>query len=470
MPVFRISYLARLALLAPLCPMLACLVFAVAPLGAASAQQGQRLSLIRDAEIESTIRTFVTPIWRVAGLNPDAVSIMIVQDSTLNAFVAGGQRIFVNTGLLLRTERPSQLIGVLAHETGHIAGGHLARMQEELRNLSTLQILETILGAGVMVGGAASRSGGGAPGPTGPGTNTPVPGSLLSFLHYTQTQESSADQAAITFLDRTHQSPRGALEFLQTLERTERIQIGRRDPYLTTHPLTPDRIASFEDAVRNSSYADAPDQPRYIEMHRRMVAKLMGFLSPDAALQRYSEGDRSVPARYARAIALYRKGALGSALLTIDGLLKEQPNDPYFHEVRGQMLYENGRAAEAVASYRRAVQLLPSANILKVDFARCLIDTNVDANDREAIRNLEIARQTESDNFELWRLMAAVYAKLNNPGMTSLARAEMAILRGQRNEAQAHAAAAERSLQPGTPAWQRAQDIKAYINSRPGKG
>jgi len=178
-------------------------LLALAPLRAAQAQQGQRINLIRDAEMENTIRTFVTPIWKVAGLDPSAVEIMIVQDNALNAFVAGGQRIFLNTGLIMRTERPNQLIGVMAHETGHIAGGHLARMQEELNNLSTMQILEAILGAGVMAGGAVSRGGGG-PGPTGPG-KTPVPGSVLAFLHYTQTQEGSADQAGLSFLERTGQ-------------------------------------------------------------------------------------------------------------------------------------------------------------------------------------------------------------------------------------------------------------------------
>jgi len=443
-------------------------LFALAPFRAANAQQGQRLNLIRDAEIESTIRTFVTPIWRAAGLSPEAVSTVLVQDNSLNAFVAGGQRIFINTGLILRTQRPNQLIGVMAHETGHIAGGHLARAQEELSSLSTLQILEALLSIGAVAGGSLSGGGIGAgAGTTGPGSK-PVPGSLLSFLRYTQTQESSADQAAIRFLELTHQSPRGTVEFLKILEREERLAINHRLPYLTTHPLTPDRIQTFEDAVARSPYKDTPDTPAFIEMHKRMVAKLLGFVAPDAALSTYSEGDRSVPARYGRAIALYRKGALGSALLTIDGLLKEFPNDPYFHELRGQMLYENGRAAEAVASYRRAVQLA-GANIIKIDFARALLETNRPADDQEAVRNLEIARQTESDSFELWRLTAAAYSKLNNPGMTSLARAEMAVLRGNRSEAQAHAAAAERQLPQGSPAWQRAQDIKAYINSRPSK-
>ncbi len=444
-----------------------CLALAtLAPLRAAYAQQGQRLNLIRDVEIEATIRAYLTPVWRAAGLDPEALAIVIVQDGTLNAFVAGGQRIFLNTGLIMRTQRPNQLIGVLAHETGHVSGGHLARQGEELSNLSTLQILETILGAGALAGGAASGSVGGRPGPTGPGSR-PLPGSLLAFLKYSQTQESAADQAAITFLERTQQSPKGTIEFLNIMEREERLAINRRDPYLTTHPLTPDRIATFEAAAARSPYVNAPDPPRFVEMHQRMIAKLFGFIAPDTALQRYAEGDRAVPARFARAIALYRKGALGSALLTIDGLLKEFPNDPYFHELRGQMLYEHGRAGESLASYRRAVQLIPGSGLLKIDLARALLETDKPDNDREAVRNLELARQTEADSFELWRLTAAGYAKLNNPGMTSLARAEMAVIRGQRAEAQSHAAAAERNLQAGTPAWQRAQDIKAFINSRP---
>ena len=443
-------------------------LFALAPLGAARAQQGQRLNLIRDAEIENTIRSFAVPIWRAAGLDPNAVEIMIVQDNSLNAFVAGGQRIFINTGLIMRTETPNQLIGVLAHESGHIAGGHLARMQEELRNLTTLQILEAILGAGAMAGGAGSGSGmgrGGGGSTTGAG-GPRAPGSLLSFLHYTQTQESSADQAAVTYLQRTQQSPKGTIDFLRILQREERLAISQRDPYLTTHPLTPERIRAFEDAASRSPYLNAQDTQQNLNMHHRMVAKLIGFIAPDTALARFSEADRAVPARYARAIAWYRKGALGSALLTIDGLLKEYPNDPYFWEVRGQMLYENGRAAEAVTAYRKAVQLLPSSGVIKIDFARALLAANNTDNDREAVRNLELASQQEPDSFDLWRMMAEGYSKLNNPGMTSLARAEMALLRGQRNEAISHADAASRQLQSGTPAWQRAQDIRAYANTR----
>src|SRR5271169_6072773 len=153
-------------------------------------------SIIRDTEIEADIRTMVTPIWKAAGLEPSSLHVYLVEDKQINSFVAGGQNEFINSGLIMRTETPNQLIGVMAHETGHIAGGHLARMQEELNNLSTMQILEALLGGGV-----------GGPGQTGPGTKTPVPGSIMSFLKYSQTQEASADQASITFLQRTQQSP-----------------------------------------------------------------------------------------------------------------------------------------------------------------------------------------------------------------------------------------------------------------------
>ena len=207
----------------------------------------------------------VLPIWKAAGLDPNAVEIMIVQDNSLNAFVAGGQRIFINTGLIMRTETPNQLIGVLAHESGHIAGGHLTRMQEELRALTTLQILEMILAGGAMAGSAASGGSAGRGGPTTGVGSANAPGSLLSFLHYTQTQENAADQAAITFLQRTGQSPKGAAEFLRVLQKDERMQLNHRDPYLTTHPLTPDRITAFDEAVARSPYANKPDSPQFLD-------------------------------------------------------------------------------------------------------------------------------------------------------------------------------------------------------------
>ena len=247
-------------------------LFALAPLGAARAQQSQQLNLIRDAEIENTIRALTVPIWRAAGLDPNGIEIMIVQDNSLNAFVAGGQRIFINTGLIMRTETPNQLIGVMAHESGHIAGGHLVRMQEELRNLSTLQILETILGAGALAGGAVSGSGmgrGGGGSTTGAG-GPRAPGSLMSFLHYTQTQESAADQAAMSYLQRTGQSPKGTIDFLKILQKEERLQMNRRDPYLTTHPLTPERIERLRaggGAVALRQHAGHAAEPQHAPPH-----------------------------------------------------------------------------------------------------------------------------------------------------------------------------------------------------------
>ena len=274
----------------------------------------------------------------------------------------------------------------------------------------------------------------------------------------------------MTFLQRTGQSPKGAVEFLRILQREERMQISQRDPYLSTHPLTPDRIAAFEEAAARSPYVNKPDSPEFLEMHHRMVAKLMGFITPDVALQHFTEADRSVPARYARAIAWYRKGALGSALLTIDGLLKEYPE---------RSLLPRGARPDAVRERprRRGRRLLPPCRAAPAQrrhhqgrfCARPARQPTIPRTTARPSATSSWPRSRRSGTFDLWRLMAAGYSRLNNPGMTSLARAEMAMLRGQRAEAQAHADAATHQLQPNTPAWQRAQDIKAYINTRAGR-
>ena len=222
----------------------------------------------------------VTPIWRVAGLDPGAVEIMIVQDNALNAFVAGGQRIFINTGLLLRTERPNQLIGVLAHETGHISGGSAARAhRRRWRSSARCRSSRRCSAPERWPAARSGAAGSGRPAPADAGGAISA-GSLLTYLKYTQTQESSAKQAAISFLERTHQSVKGTIEFLRVLLREERLLIGRRDPYLSTHPLTPDRIEAFEEAAAPRPTPTRPSTPRFLDMHHRMVAKLMGFITP----------------------------------------------------------------------------------------------------------------------------------------------------------------------------------------------
>ncbi|MGE5145897.1 MAG: M48 family metalloprotease, partial [Candidatus Eiseniibacteriota bacterium] len=319
----------------------------------AAAQGGpQQMSFIRDSEVENTIRFYVTPIFRYAGLDPDNVQIHLVNDPRLNAFVANGQHIFINTGLLIASQNALQVIGVIAHETGHIHGGHLLRAREAIRNAQIQSLIALALGMGAAV---AARDGGAAVATLGLGSKI-VEG---TFLKYTRTQEQSADQFALTALDAEHLSSRGLLEFFQILENQEFLLADRQDPYMRTHPLTQDRIEFVRNHVEHSPYSNLKLPPIYAELHARMRAKLIGFLdAPSRTFQLYKETDKSIPARYARAIAYHKAASTQKALAEVDSLIAERPKDPYFHELKGQILFEVGRPADSVVSYQKAVDLL----------------------------------------------------------------------------------------------------------------
>jgi predicted Zn-dependent protease len=423
----------------------------------AAAQSGQRVSLVRDAEVENSIRTMTTPGFRAAGLDPEAVSVHLVMDRSINAFVAGGQRIFLHTGLLVRTETPNQLIGVVAHETGHIAGGHLARLQERLSTLSVAAIIEA-LATGGMIAAAGARGGvGGMPGPPGPSVSERI------LLQYTQGEEQSADQAGVSYLTRTGQSPRGMLEILRMLQSQERIHVGyRADPYLRTHPLSSARIAFVEDQVKQSRFGNAQDSAVNIELHRRIVAKTLGYIDPAEALRRFPDADRSVAARYARAWAFYRSGSVQASLALADQLIRENPRDPYFHELKAQTLYENQRVAEAVPVYQQAVNLLPGRGneLLRLELAKAQLALNRPESDREAVRNLERVSRIDDRNPDVWRNLSVGYNRTGNQGMTMLAVAEERLLRGDGPGAVDAAERAQRVLPAQSPGWLRADDIR----------
>ena len=429
-----------------------CLVLAACSGLVSPAWAQDQLSFIRDAEIEGMIRTWWTPIILAAGLDPQAVHIYLVNDPTLNSFVAGGQNLFLNTGTLLRSTSPNQLIGIMAHETGHIAGGHLSRSEQAMHNATIASIIAMVAGAAAA---AASRSPDAAAaailGGSGVGER--------SFLNFSIAQEASADHAALTFLDRTHQSARGMLEFFQILEQEELLSGQREDPYLRTHPLTRDRVTYIREHVDHSPWSDAPDRPEWIAMHQRMKAKLDAFLSPPAqALAKYKADDKSVATRYARAIAYYRVPQLKQALELINGLIAEAPNDPYFEELKGQMLFENGRIKDAVEPYQRANDLKPDSALLKIELAQVQLETDDPALVPKALTLLNGAARFESDNGELWRLLAVAYGRSGNMGMMALSLAEQGMADGNWNDARQQAGRATKLLPPG-PQRQRAQDI-----------
>ena len=414
---------------------------------------------IRDTEIEADIQAMMAPIWKVAGLDPNALHIYLIQDKQLNAFVAGGQNEFINTGVILRAKTPNQLIGVLAHETGHISGGHLTRFQEAARNASIEGIIAMVVGAAASVAGKGS--GGGA-------AMLPAEGvAERAFLQYSVGQEAAADQAALSFLDRSGQSARGLLEFFQILQGEELLSGIRQDPYVRSHPLTSQRIEYMRHHVERSRFSDALDSQANIDLLKRIKAKLDAFIStPSSTLAAYPEKDQSVVARYARAIAYYRIPQLDKALPVIDGLIRDFPKDPYFRELKGQMLFENGRIADAIPPYEEAIRLAPGAPLLRISLAQAYIESNDPAMNKRAIAHLNDALRTEDKETGAWRLLATAYGRDNQVGMAALALAEEGLSAGKKKVAQQQANRARALLPKNSTAYNRAENIQRQAGER----
>lgn len=406
------------------------LVLVAAMLAAVDPARAQ-FQLIRDAEIEATVRDLSAPIFSAAGINPSSVSIYLVSDDRLNAFVAGGQNMFLFTGLLMRSATPEQLAGVIAHETGHIAGGHLVRLADARGNASVEQILSVLLGAATAAAGAPEIGGAIIAGGQG--------FALQNFLAFTRGQEQAADQAAVSYLDRTGIGAQGLLEFFQVLDQ-ERLLAGvTENPYLQTHPLTRDRISFVERHVRASSVV--PRLPAgAVERHARMVAKLQGFIEQPTRAMRDLEGRDDIAARYGRAIVAFRLNDLQGALRQMDDLIAAEPANPYFHELKGQILYENGRVAEAVAPYREAVRLAGDEPLLQLGYGRALLE----AGDPEAAAApLAAVVRAEPGNAFAWRIYGIALGRADQLGRSNLALAEAAILRRQVEDAGLFLARAE---------------------------
>lgn len=416
--------------------------------------QAQGMSLIRDAEIENTIRDWATPLLRAAGVAPESVTFRMVNDDSLNAFVTLGNNMFLHTGLLMRSDSPGQVIGVVAHEIGHIAGGHAVRMKDELERARMLSLITSALGMAAAAGTGSGEV----------GTAIIMGGNqaaMRNFFSYSRTQESSADQAALKYLRATGQNADGLVEFFEILGDQEMLLSNQQDPYVRTHPLTRERVTTLQHEVEASDLPPAGDTAADRMRHARMVAKLTAFLkTPGVTFQRYPQADTSLPARYAHAIAWYRQGKLEQALPVIDGLLAEYPEDPYFHELKGQMLLESGRVADSIASYRRAVDLAPEEPLIRIALGHAMVETNDDALLGEAAENLTQALKEEPGAGFAWRLLATVYGRRGDMTMASYAMAESALLHGDPAQARFHAERAERGLKTGEPAWLRVQDVK----------
>ncbi|MDR6288506.1 putative Zn-dependent protease [Inquilinus ginsengisoli] len=432
-----------------------------AVVGPLAAAQAQRIPVVRDAEIETSIHRMLTPIFRAAGLTPEAVSIFLVQDDGVNAFVAGGQNIFVNTGLIIEARNADELMGVLAHETGHIAGGHLVRGQEMMERSKLIATIGSLLGAAA---GAAAGRGDAAMA----GAFTAQDMVRQNMVNFTRGIESSADQAGLRFLAQAGIPADGMLSFLKRMQDAE-LAHPRGSDYSRTHPLTADRIEAVQEAVDKSALRGGPVPPGYDDQFARMRAKLIGFTQPETVGRVYPASDTSLPAQYARAIGAYRRNVFADALGQTDALIKAEPRNPYFLELRGQILLETGRLAEARPYYERALALLPGEPQLLIPLAQTKIDRGSDAELRSAIRDLERASVDPETTLPIvWRLLGTAYGKTGDMGKASLALAEDNLARGDLPNARAQVARALQLLPRGSPGWRRAQDLQREAEDKPG--
>ncbi|KAA5601962.1 M48 family metalloprotease [Blastochloris sulfoviridis] len=428
--------------------------------------QGQpKLPIVRDAETEALLKDYMTPILRAAGLAKQNVEVTLINDRSFNAFVADGRRIFVFLGTLVEAKTPNEVIGVLAHETGHIAGGHLARMRQQLAAAQTVSIVAFLLSLGAVAAGAAAGSArdtnlGGALGGIMTGPQEMIRRSLLS---YQRGEEQAADRAAISYLHATHQSPKGMLETFRRLS-DQSLFISRGvDPYMLSHPLPRERISQLEELVAKSPYRDTRDPAELQLRHDLMRAKIIGYFDrSDTVARRYPPRDTSLPARYARAISAYRFKQVREAIAQIDGLIAAQPRNPYFYELKGQALLESARPAEAIAPLRRAVALAPNANLIRIMLGQALVATGDKAHAEEAIRELSRALTRETLAADGYRQLAIAYGRKGDIANADLASAQAAFAGGEFKTARHLAARAKTRFANGSPGWLKADDIENY--------
>jgi predicted Zn-dependent protease len=421
------------------------------PVSAAFAQDAP-ISLIRDTEIEATLHADCDPIFAAAGLDPKGVKIFIVQDKDINAFSAGGQNVFINTGLIVKTKNPNELEGVVAHETGHIAGGHLIRGEEGAKQALATYLLT--IGLGILAAAA------GAPDVAGGLLYSSGYFAQITAASFTRTQESSADQAAITYLEKTGQSAKGLVDFFDQYRYEEVFSDAKRYRFFIDHPLSEDRIEALTLRAQAQPHFNVVDSPEALERHQVMIAKLKAFVNlPAQTYYDYPPSDQSFPARYARAIADYRDLETAKALKETDALIADEPNNPYLYELKGQILFESGRAKEAEPAFQRAVELKPEAALLRYLLGQTLLAEDDPAKVDGAIAELRRATDDEPDNPFAWLTLSQAYDKKGLSGLARLAAAEQNFSLGQLADAKMFAMRARGQLAKNTPDWRRATDI-----------
>lgn len=450
---------------------LAALLAATLTLSPALTSAAWAIGLIRDAETETLIRDYAKPIFNAAGLGSQGIEIHIVNDRAFNAFVVDGQNMFIHAGTIMMAERPNQVIGVIAHESGHISGGHLARLRSQVAKAKSTALMLQLLGLAAMAAGAVA--GEGAIGQAGAGVAFGGTEAMMrTVLAYRQDEESAADQAALTYLNATQQSGKGMLESFEYLQ-SKLLGVEGINPFLQSHPLPAQRLSQLRGLVTSSPYYEKEDPQELQFRHDLVRAKLIGFIEkPEIVLNKYPASDRSFPSYYARAIATYRENGVDAAMPLLNALVEAQPNWPYFHELRGQFLFESGRAREAVPDLERAVALAPEEPLMRVMLAQALLGVQTPSNVDEAIKHLRFALARERSSAMAYRQLAIAYgrkAKTVPPAARKdfLARADLAsaeayFYEGKLDLAKMQAKRAQTAFIEGTPNWIQADDILSF--------
>jgi len=427
-------------------------------LPAAPVRAEDGIALIRDTEIEEILRKDSEPIFKAAGVDSKSIEILLIGSKELNAFAAPGT-MGIYTGLILESDNPNELQGVIAHEVGHLAAGHSARSGE--MNAAGMKPFLLTMGLGVLA--ALAGSGEAAAGLVGSAGYF----GTLGAMGYSREQEGRADQAGAAMLERAGISGKGLVEFFDKFRYQEVFQEARRFAYFRSHPLSSSRIDNLRHRVEQNASYNKVDTPEALEEHNIMKAKLDGFINPTTAIVKYGEKDTSYAARYARAIAYYQMKQPDQSLKLIDALLVEQPANPYLWELKGQVLFEFGRAKEAEAPQRKSVELKPDAPLLRVNLGQTLIALDDDAKVQEGVGELRKALTQEHDNAVAWRMLAQAYDKQGKEGLARLATGEYFFAVGDPTQARVFAMRAREKLDKDTPEWRRATDI--VLTSKPSK-
>jgi predicted Zn-dependent protease len=420
----------------------------------AMAQDEERLpSVLRDSETEALFRDASRPLIEAAGLDPASVRVVLLNDPEINAFVATGQTVYLQSGLITAADNIGQVQGVIAHELGHVSGGHAIRIYEGANQATAITLATLVLGALAIAAGAGGDAGMGI---MAAGQQV----AMGKFLAFTRAQESSADQAAVKYLHGAGVSGKGLLQFFGKLQNQEyRLAIYDKDSYARTHPLSSERVQALKQVFEKDPAWNRPDNPALEARFQRVKAKLIGFVDPRQAVIKYPESDQSVPGHYARAYAYHIGGYPDKALSEASALLQTDPEDPYFLELKGQILLEGGKPAEAIAPLREATKRSADSPLIASMLGHALVATEDPKNFAEARQVLKAAVSRDNENPFAWYQLGIIYDREGDVGRAALATAERSNLEGNPKLALSSAQTAMRGIPPGSPDWLRAQDI-----------